>query len=907
MGAMRWVAWGGLLAAAAVAVALLGDGGEPGVVAPSVELADVEAAEEREAAPVVVVASDDEPRALARDVFGVASFARFSGRVVAADEGGAPLAGATVWHVPDETTLAAMDFDVSLLSSLDGGVESILPRDRMTSTVTDAEGAFAFEVPSLPLAGGRRWPDVPMLVVEHPEMATRPFRCAGFLGGHGAVFDAGTLALQSGATVTARVLSGVDGLPVADAVMSVWSATWSETWGQAVDISRWGWLDYRRDFLRFTEGRPDAEGRIELRGIGSGVLTVRIDHPTLAPFTPRPRVVDRSSTWDLGDVELGVGGLVEAVVVDADSGALVTGAAITVVELVMTVGPDGRDMRAVRRATTDARGFVRIEGLEPRIYAAVLRAPGYREAFVPAVVPDEGEVAVWEMDAARMMPVVLSTTTTDLDDMTLEAWGVSDEEGAVPQRLDIRRLPGADGIWDPFALITLSGSFDRVVLRTTRPGYVPTVSGVRANSEYVSSGAAVRLYVSGVVVDDVTGEPVAGAVVRAAPRGRSVTPKPWDVVHAATTDEAGRFEMVAPTTSWAHVQAQRGDGVVSPVVTIRAQAGDVASSAVVRIGAGAEIRGRFVDPLNRPIEEAEVLLDGPDTRRTRTGRDGVFRFGGLRDGLYELSGEPNALVELSLQPRARRDVVLMADLPSRLRGHVKRGRSAEPYASVFVRKRREHVVVEATSDVNGFFEVELPSPGSYEIFARAPSGHTTTPKRVTTTAGQVEDIDLTFGALATVGSVRGDPRGLVAVVVLDDAGLGWGVPVAPDGTFELRDIPPVPVRYVLTSGDADLESVEHDLPVAQLTPFTVAEPPRSAQVVVTFGPSWGSGRLGVTLTGERERYERRDVAAERDGVRRSYVFDGLDGGRYVVEARGRRSVSQEVRVDPGTVAFVAFD
>lgn len=909
---MRWILGGLVVAALVAAFVVLGDEGPaPRDVARDVPASGDDAATSGAPEPETALldVADAEPRRLDAEFFGVTSFATFTGRVVALDEGGAPVEGAVVVHVPDATTLAASGLDVDALARIEGDVEALLPTDRMTPATTDADGRFSFRAPSLPIGAGRRWPDVPMLVVRHPDMATRPVRCAGFTGGDGVVCDLGEIGVQSGAVVTGRVVAGDDGEPLPDAEVSVWSASWEEVWARAVDVSRWSGLDHRRDFFRFTETRPGPDGRFELRGVVAGVLTVRVEHEVYAPAQPPTRIVGRGSTWDLGTLALPAGASLDVRVSARHTADGLPGALVTLYEPAAPLDVTGVDAEPLRRARTDDDGVARLVGLDEGLVVARVEARGYRDALHHDVQPGDGAVLDVELVPARHV-VVWADDPAAVADAQLAAWGVVRQEDAtayVP--LDVERL-AEPLLSEGFAVVLDDADHDEIVLRASYADAPPELVDVERDDTTAAVHRPLRLAREGVVVDT-SGAPVADATVRAwrhEPDTR-YPDAPWSDARETTTDAGGRFAIVPPRPfGGTALRAWARDGGVSEIVVPE---GNPLDDVTLRVSAGAAVDGFVIDAFERPVAAVEVVLDGDEVRRVVTRADGTFGVRGLAPGLYEARAEPGARTEFVAVSGRTHDVRLITSVRPTVRGQVRDGERASPFAAVAALDADGRVTAEALADVNGFFAFDLPAPGAHRLVAHDPSGRVTPPVPFTIAWRQTLDVDLRFGELVTRGVVRGAPPGLSAFVRLVDTSLGWSVPVDEAGAFVFEHLPNAPLEFGLVSRGVVIDAVQVDAPPpAALPPF---ELDADGTLVVSFGGRWAGRELYVRLVDPSGGEFVRRVSSPRGAGRASFVFDGLGEPRYDVRVEtiddraGELTDARAADFAGGTLVFVQFE
>ncbi len=933
---LRWVVWGGLVLVAAMiggAGVLLSDS------APRVELHDVLpiVADDSgvETVPAVVKTEPHaEPRALDVRVTegAITEWATFRGTVVT-KEGGEPVRGAVVWHVPDEVTLAAMDVDVDALARFDGEVEGRLPVEQMTAAVTDANGAFEFRAPSLECSGASRWPDVPMLVITHPEVAMLPLRCAGFSGGDGAVYDVHEIGVERGAVVRGRLVA--DGprakqRPIKDGVVSVWSASWSDVWSRAVDISRWNWLDFRRDFFHFAEVRSRADGTFELPGVVAGYVIVEARAENRARWRGPGVYVDKGSELDLGDVMLQRGRIVRGFVVRDGSQQPVPDALVSLYDLGEVLdGEVSPSAPVVARGRTRPGGHVTIRGLPERQLAVVVEATGYRRALVGAVTTlpvGSDSVSTWTIHELPRVDVYASSWLSSLEDFEIDAWGVDRDRNDFIVGIEPLRVVAEERStsFELIGAILRPRDFDAIVVRSKREGYVPTLSKVADVGSGIGVGASLKDVVGGRVIA-ADGSPVAGALVSAWPvkpwilhgvprRGDDERPKPehgpqpWDVTTTARTAPDGTFEMAAPSMDAFYLRASTGDGQTSER---RRAEPDGKRQFTLRLEAAGVIEGQLIDPSRRALSGAEVTLRGPEQRKTRSDPDGHFRFGGVMAGTYRLTAEPGASADCYVASGETRSLELMARGKPVLRGQARRDVAAVPFARVTVWD--ESNLVTATADVTGFFDTELPGPGKYWIVARSAEGHVSGMTTVTVGWEQTLDVRVEFGTLTMRGRFGDEVEEgvVIAFARLERSGMIWREPVGADGRFAFEGLPREPVTVGISIDGRTIVDRSYEEPVAEVV-FSTGTVTR--RLLISIGPRWKGHEAIVDLENRVE--NSMTMVRSRDGA--TALNDPLSIGRLnpgVYEVTLRPAIEGdfdpetqtiEIRVDD-RVRFMRFD
>jgi len=138
-----------------------------------------------------------------------------------------------------------------------------------------------------------------------------------------------------------------------------------------------------------------------------------------------------------------------------------------------------------------------------------------------------------------------------------------------------------------------------------------------------------RGHIIGQVVESATGTPVSGAIVHF--EGTSLS----DVV----SDDKGAFRSaeLAPGAQGMRVRVE-GYREALCVAVITASGGDVSARCELTPSAYyGTLSGRVVDPADKPLVGAHVVLRGPSELSLTTGTDGSFSAGRVKEGDYELA------------------------------------------------------------------------------------------------------------------------------------------------------------------------------------------------------------------------------------------------------------------------------
>ena len=383
----------------------------------------------------------------------------------------------------------------------------------------------------------------------------------------------------------------------------------------------------------------DAQGHFVLDGMPRRSIAVAVTARGLA--ARRVEAAPVEARLDLGDVVLERGLTIAGRVTD-DSDRAVAGA---------HVSASGRQARrAVMDGTTDGDGGFVLSGADPGGYRIGVQAPGFAEAVVNVTAGD----APIDIGLRRAASVV--GTVVDEKGIAVPAFGV----------MALAPLPTVQGPggFGQMPWVT-EGSDGRFAIEDLAPGaWSLTVQSPRSRPAKVAdvkvvAGAAtdvgvVRLAPGASLrgrVTDAAGAPVAGASLRAHPRG---SVRLWGVGEGAFTDASGAFELsgfepgrvdlVATHPSFA--QAHLDDFEVGS---------DAAAEAHLVMTRGGRVEGRVHRRGGRPVEGMSVATSPPGdgTSTVPVGPDGTFRIETVPAGAVTvtLSGETGDLERALLEKR----------------------------------------------------------------------------------------------------------------------------------------------------------------------------------------------------------------------------------------------------------------
>jgi protocatechuate 3,4-dioxygenase beta subunit len=283
---------------------------------------------------------------------------------------------------------------------------------------------------------------------------------------------------------------------------------------------------------------------------------------------------------------------------------------------------------------------------------------------------------------ARTEPVILRLAPSGTLEVTVIS--VPDRRPVAGATLSVRTATATSGADGKATLRPLGPG--RAVLEASAPGFAPARApvlgghGTHSLTVELRRGAAV----SGTVVDD-SGQPVAGARVRAAPPGPPRWPAP-----TVATDGGGRwsFEALAAGSFRFGASDERHAPGLSEPVTLD---GKTARSGIaIRLEAGASVAGQVVRPDGTPVAAASIRVGarGEEPRQAFCDEHGNFALGGLPRKAVELvaAGESASsdIVPLDLAAApSQNGVTVLLDLDGQIAGTVVDGKG-QPVAGAQV-------------------------------------------------------------------------------------------------------------------------------------------------------------------------------------------------------------------------------
>lgn len=683
----------------------------------------------------------------------------FQGTVV--DHVGAPVAGALVYHVPNQGTLDAR--------GIDGLEVDTLEIAELASATTDREGRFEILADHVVSDSDVwNWADgTPRLVVVHDGFATHFHECTG-LGG--SAYDAGVLAIEPGATIVGRLVDEA-GRPVPDVFVS---ASHKDYTPLHVARPKAG-NAYNAEKL-FLSGRSDAHGMFRTGTFWQGRVNLWISPPGYLPVSHSRTPVEAGREHDVGDLVLLRGQAVTGVVTDTD-GVPVLGAAVHVTRRNRMQWLErlrsGEDTILVELARFDHDEAVRTAedgtfshpGLEPANHSVYVDAEGFEPVRIDDVLPDGAPV---QARLTRHAVLLLDVTDRSEEGVPIANAVVTavrrsnaqsfsrDPQLTVLEGVEARDCSGTQGTPDGFFLVERLGTW-RTELLVSAPGFATSGFRVLAAQPPETVTRTVRLARESIVrgfVRDTEGHPIADATVSVkSPEAERVSLPDRE----ETTDAEGAYEITGlkhgdwtiTATEKHHLEAER-----LVVVTSESLQEDVDFEL--------EPAGAFfgtvlqADGTPRVGKRVYARLPGDDwshQRETKTDTEGAYLLEGLRPGVWKLLGE-----ELALGPGERRRFDIREEVKPVITGRVWLGTTPRTDSIVIAvsAEDREHFSIRslAHADDDGRYELTLP-PGAYDILASGHSPPIGSTGRVRVELGPAEsrEVDLHFGGALVAGRI----------------------------------------------------------------------------------------------------------------------------------------------------------
>ncbi|MDQ7780066.1 MAG: carboxypeptidase-like regulatory domain-containing protein [Planctomycetota bacterium] len=414
-----------------------------------------------------------------------------------------------------------------------------------------------------------------------------------------------------------------DGVPVADAGVTIWGDTGTERWGS------------RR--------QTDREGEYRFDDLAPGRARVTVRHQRYVEKTSQEIELHEGEHVARVDLVLARGGEVSGRVL-SDAGAALARATVTVWDM-----EGGVSAPRENYATTDANGFYRIQGVKPGVKRLAAQAAGY-------------------VSALRDDVQVQNTNATKGVDFTLVAGlkisgTVRDQLGNAVEQADVRAMPR-----DRYTGDRRFTSLKEVSARTDSQGYYELAGLAEEPYDVAVRAKGYKEEVRGEVVPGniimdftlVRSGKIAGRIVnwpgdgyhsilyiymQGAELGRS---EAWSCIEGRGGAADGTFEIdIADSGTYAIDVAVKGHGV-GRVENIVVRAGETTGGIEVRLERGTKLVGRVLREADRsPVQGATVSIERADGswgyssssywyKGIETDANGSFTMEDLQAGAYVL-------------------------------------------------------------------------------------------------------------------------------------------------------------------------------------------------------------------------------------------------------------------------------
>jgi protocatechuate 3,4-dioxygenase beta subunit len=532
--------------------------------------------------------------------------------------------------------------------------------------------------------------------------------------------DLGPQVLEPGTTVSGRVVDEA-GQGVADA--DVYAST-----------GPWGGPDFgpaaaRSDPLgNFTLADQPRQGEIFLEARGEGVVTSQPVKLTLPPAGPVELRVQRGRT-------------LQGRVLDERSTEPVRGARISAAR-VMRRSFRSANMHFSRggaEGETDEGGLFRLTGLEVGTYLVTVTAPGYKQARLEAIVPEEGQPRVLTIPLRH--GVAIRGRVVDAQEAPAGGLDVYATQAAGSNTAHVSGGSARTGPDGSFVIDGLDAGRYEVVAEDETGAQAREMADAGRSEDVVlrlqSPGA-----VDGRVVSSDTA-PVAGArVMTFGPEGMTEGER--------TTDASGSFAFEElPPARYHIIASDEKLGAATQQVTVEAGRTAHVELAFKRGGVVVgTVRGLSPEELKNCYVVSETGSPA------QPAADGGFRLEGVPVGVSRVTAfvpssnkQRTAQVELKdLDTPVSVDLDFSAGIT--LRGSVRRGGRPATSMDVQAQPAGQGTGAGTVTDQDGQFEFKGLDPGEFVVSALDDQGRTLVSQRVTATSDARVDLVVPGGSLA---------------------------------------------------------------------------------------------------------------------------------------------------------------
>lgn len=518
------------------------------------------------------------------------------------------------------------------------------------------------------------------------------------------------------ARVKGRVISEVDGSPVAAAKISV--------------STRYKAPHCKRE--KRSRGISDEQGYFLLNQLTKGEYQLLVQHEKFAFYAGEATIsLETGAEVDLGTIELGKGVQVRGHVFEADGETPVSGANVSFLW-------KDKELRKVepRDSTTDENGKFSIPALFAGEYEVKIESRGFFNK--------EEDV---ELDANQELSFTLERGA-------YIAGRVVDAEGepiaGATVRPDVNRFPGDNlsrkrfrpmrkikAKTDSEGKFELSGleAHPSYSVHARHSEYAPnTVTGIQLEPRVAVKSVEVQLFRGGTIqgrVVDNEGKALAGIRVRAKDEKKRTGLLHADpleelmTISTRETDEDGTFSLSRLPeglyTVLADPKRTRPELISTSLEKIDVTDEQISEELVLTLEVGAVLRGKVVDPAGEAVPRADVLLSNERSYQTKTDAEGQFELIGISDGpknfTVRKSGYNTDRRQVSIPTEEVMEVTL--SVPSLVTGLVVAA-DGKPFKELRVVAHREKGGLRrsASGSREGDFEIEL-APGDWTLLALA--------------------------------------------------------------------------------------------------------------------------------------------------------------------------------------------
>jgi len=446
------------------------------------------------------------------------------------------------------------------------------------------------------------------------------------------------------------------------------------------------------------------------------------------------------------------------------------------VELADALTDVGAIPRQVRRTDAEGRFDFGLQAAAKR--EVIASAPGRTPVLAavelrdPLARPASDQLVLRLRDCAAPVGGVVSDASAG----AIAGASVCHASGRVPRSCS---LTDSDGRYE--LCIERDGAAS---LYVGAPGYGAILDRVHPHGARVRRDFALvpQAVVSGTVVRDHDGQPVAGARVSA-----ELTHARGGAGARTLSDDSGRFVLDGITAGHYQIMASSGDLASLQPIDVVLKGGRTRSDLTVRLSETATVRGVVMSggkPLaGAQLQTASRVLPSSLSPLAISQIDGSFVLRGVARGLNELRSRAHEVESPKVLnvDRAELDGVRVEVTPPAIvSGRVWRKGRPVPNASVVSE------TFETRTDESGAFQLSGLRAGPHTLFATSPQARATAQVRVR--AGDLTHIDLDLGAAASISGVlvEEDGRPATGLVVVFSQARGGDFSMctsAQDGSF----------------------------------------------------------------------------------------------------------------------------